>query len=342
MKCFLPRAVRKISLLAQKNFERKNMRIMEVKAPSLLGLGEAEYPTLKAGEVLIENHAAAVNRADLMQADGNYPPPPGWPAYPGLEVSGVIADANGSKRFKKGDKVCALLGGGGYGEYSAVPEGMVLPVPEGLSMEECAGLPEVWATVHLNFHHEAGMKKGDVVFIHAAASGLGLAAVQYAKMLGCKVIASSGSDEKVRCVREMGADISLNRKKDNIGEILDANAPDIVLDCAGGAGMGANFAKMNFWGRWIQVAALAGGESTISLDTVFRKRLRLIGSTLRSRTDELKSQILSEMQSLLWEKFSNGELKCNIHAIVPFEKANDAHGILRRNENTGKVILKIR
>lgn len=318
------------------------MRIMEIKGPALLGMGEAPMPVLKEGEVLIENYAAAVNRADLMQADGNYPPPPGWPVWPGLEVAGVIADANGSKRFKKGDKVCALLGGGGYAEYSAVPEGMVLPVPEGISMEECAGLPEVWATVHLNFCHEARMKEGDIVFIHAAASGLGLAAVQYAKMMGCKVIASSGSDEKAAFVKALGADISFNRKTVGAGGILDENPPDIVLDCAGGAGMGENFAKMNFWGRWIQVAALAGGETKISLDTVFRKRLRLIGSTLRSRTDELKSQILSEMESLLWPAFTKGEIKSVTHAIVPFENANDAHSILRRNENTGKVILKIK
>ena len=318
------------------------MRIIEIKGPGVLGIGEAPMPVLKAGEVLIENHAAAVNRADIMQADGNYPPPPEWPVWPGLEVSGVIADANGSKRFKKGDRVCALLGGGGYADFSAVPEGMVLPVPENLSMEECAGLPEVWATVHLNFCHEARMKAGDTVFIHAAASGLGLAAVQYAKKMGCKVIASAGSDEKVDFVKKLGADIAINRKTANTGEILDANPPDIVLDCAGGAGMGENFAKMNFWGRWIQVAALAGGETKISLDTVFRKRLRLIGSTLRSRTDELKSQILSEMEELLWGAFSRKELVSVTHAVVPFENANDAHGILRRNENTGKVILKIK
>ena len=178
-------------------------------------------PVRKANEVIIEVHAAALNRADLMQRAGEYPSPMGWPEWPGLEVSGIILEAPEGLRWKNGDKVCALLGGGGYAEKIAVPADMVLPVPDGLSMVDAAAIPEVFATAYLNFVLEAGMKAGDTVFIQAGASGLGIAAIQLVKSAGCKVITTVGSPAKAAFVKSIGADIVVNRKTDDLRKVLD-------------------------------------------------------------------------------------------------------------------------
>jgi len=217
------------------------MKVLNISSEKRLFIDEAPLPELKPGYVLIKVAAASVNRADVMQVDGTYPPPPEWPAWPGLEVSGEIARTCGDSKWHVGDKVCALLGGGGYAEYCAVPEGMVLSVPKNISMVEAASIPEVFSTVYLNFVHEAKIKAGDTIFVCAAASGLGLAAVQFAKHSGCRVIASAGSDDKVKFVRSLGADIAFNRKTTDMQSVLDENPPDIVLDCAGGSQMGTLF-----------------------------------------------------------------------------------------------------
>ncbi len=303
---------------------------------------KAADPVRKQDEVLIEVHATAVNRADLMQCDGEYPPPPGWPEWPGLEAAGIVVAAPAHSRFKPGDAVCALLGGGGYAEQVVVPEEMVLPNPPGLSMEEAAAVPEVFATAYLNFICEAKMKAGDTVFVQAGASGLGIAAIQMAKCLGCKVVTSVGSEEKATFVRSIGADVVVNHRTDDLGAALDANPPDIVLDCVGGADFGTNFEKMNLRGRWIQIASLGGGASSIRLDTVFRKNLRLIGSTLRSRTNDMKRDVLHALEREFWNRFGTGEIRPVIHAILPWEDAAEAHAILRRRENIGKVVLRVR
>lgn len=298
-------------------------------------------PVLKPGEILVKVAAAAVNRADLMQVDGNYPPPPDWPEWPGLEIAGEVVRTCPGSAFRPGDRVCALLGGGGYAEYCAVPETMVLACPENLTPAEAAGIPEVFSTVWLNFMLEAGMKGGETVFVQAGASGLGLAAIQVAKLYACRIVTTVGSEEKAAFVRSLGADVVVNRKTGDLGSALDENPPDIVLDCVGGPDMGKNFVKMAPWGRWIQVASLAGSVTEIPLDTVFRKRIRLIGSTLRSRTNAIKGRILHDLQSHLWPAFADGRLKSVIHAVFPLEQANGAHEILRRNANTGKVILTL-
>ena len=310
------------------------MNAMLIDAGGRLAKTVVPDPVRREGEVLIEVHAAAVNRADLMQCDGNYPPPPGWPEWPGLEVAGVVLETPDSSRFRPGDRVCALLGGGGYAEKIAVPEGMVLPAPDGLSMEEAAAVPEVFATSYLNFVIEAGMKAGDTVFVQAGASGLGIAAIQLAKCAGCRVVTTVGTPEKAAFVRALGTD--------DLGAALDANPPDIVLDCVGGSEFGALFTKMAMRGRWIQIAALGGARSEISLDTVFRKNLRLIGSTLRSRTNEMKREVLRSLEREYWPKFASGAIRPVIFRVLPLEEAAGAHGILRRRENIGKVVLRVR
>ncbi len=297
-------------------------------------------PVVKDGEVLIEIACAACNRADVLQRAGKYPPPEGWPDWMGLEVSGVIAETR-SEKFRVGDRVCALLGGGGYAERIAVNAGMVMPIPEGMTFEQAAAIPETFATAYLNLVLEAGMKKGDTVLIMAGASGLGTAAIQVAKAFGAKVLTTVGSDDKIPAVRALGADIVVNRKTGDLGKAMDENPVDICLDCAVGPDFGKNFLRMNRGGRWIIVSTLAGEESMLNLRGVMKKALRLIGSTLRSRTPEMKYFILAEMQKALWEKFAAGEIAPVIAAVLPITEAEKAHDLINGN-HTGKVVLKIR
>jgi len=297
-------------------------------------------PVRKDDEVLIRVAAAAVNRADLMQKAGCYASPPDWPPWCGLEAAGIVAEAPENSRFKKGDRVCALLGGGGYSELVAAPEGMVLPVPQNLSLVEAAALPEVWATAYLNIQLEAGgLKPGDIFFVQAGASGVGLAAIQLAKLMGAKVITTVGSGDKADFVRRLGADIAVDRRSGDLRKVLEEYNPSVALDCVGGPLMGDCFRNMAFGGRWIMIATLAGGETKIDLETVWRKRLKLVGSTLRSRTSQEKSRILHELETKLWPHFSSGRLVCRIHAQFPISEVEKAHALLQKNGNIGKVVL---
>ena len=300
-------------------------------------------PVRKADEVLIEVHAAAVNRADLMQKDGCYSSPPDWPQWCGLEVAGIVLEAPEDAEVKVGDKVCALVGGGGYSEKIAVPAGMVVPIPEGLSLVEAASIPEVWCTAYLNLVLEAGgMKPGDVFYMQAGASGVGLAVIQLAKTMGAKVITTIDSPEKAEFVKKLGADVVLDYRTDDVLAAIKANPPTVALDCIGGKLMGECFKEMVFGGRWIMIATMAGAETNINLETVWRKRIRLIGSTLRSRTSEEKCRIMQALKTQLWPLFSERKLISNIHAVFPITEVEAAHGVLRRAENTGKVVLTLR
>ncbi len=304
---------------------------------------EMPDPVCKAGEVVIEVHAAAVNRADLMQKDGCYASPPDWPQWCGLEVAGVILQTSENSAFTPGDRVCALVGGGGYSEKIAVPEGMVIPIPDEMSMIQAASIPEVWSTVYLNLKLEAGgMKKGDVFYMQAGASGVGLAAIQFAKSMGAEVITTIDSPEKADFVKKLGADYVLDYRTDDVRKVIEEHNPTVALDCIGGKLMGDCFKNMVFGGRWIMIATMAGAETTINLETVWRKRIRLIGSTLRSRTSEEKSRIMRALHDELLPLFVSGKLISNIHAVYPISEVEAAHGVLRRAENIGKVVLTMR
>ena len=304
---------------------------------------EVPDPIRKADEVLIEVYAAAVNRADLMQKDGCYASPEGWPQWCGLEVAGVILETPEKSAFRPGDRVCALVGGGGYSEKIAVPEGMVIPIPDGMSMVQAASIPEVWSTVYLNLKLEAGgMKPGDVFYMQAGASGVGLAAIQFAKTMGAEVITTIDSPEKAAFVKKLGADYVLDYRKEDVRPVIEAHPPTVALDCIGGRLMGECFKHMVFGGRWIMIATMGGSETVINLETVWRKRIRLIGSTLRSRTPEEKSRIMHALHDELLPLFSKGKLISNIHAVYPIQEVDAAHGILRRAKNIGKVVLTLR
>ncbi|NLF32391.1 MAG: NAD(P)H-quinone oxidoreductase [Planctomycetes bacterium] len=319
------------------------MRAIIVQADRSLDWLDVPDPVAKADEILVDVHAAALNRADLLQREGSYPPPPGWPEWMGLEVAGVVVQAPPGGRWKAGDRVCALLGGGGYAEKVAVPADMALPVPAGLSMAEAAAIPEAFATSYLNLCLEGGMKAGETVFIQAGASGLGMAAIQLAKALGAgKVVTTVSSEDKARFVRDLGADVVINRTEEDIAAVLKRHPVDVAMDCVAGRDLGPCLETMARGGRWIVIATLGGAMSELSINDFFRRGVRLIGSTLRSRTSDVKAAILAGLEERLWPAFSAGTIKVLIHATLPIVEADAAHAILQRQENLGKVVLTVR
>ncbi|MCF7853360.1 MAG: NAD(P)H-quinone oxidoreductase [Candidatus Pacebacteria bacterium] len=317
------------------------MRAIVVNENKELEWREVADPKPKDGEVIVDIHAAALNRADLMQRAGNYPPPVGWPEWMGLEAAGVISHAPKDSRWQIGDKVCALLGGGGYAEKVAVPEALVLPVPEGLSMVKAAALPEAFATSYLNLCMEGGLKAGDTVLIQAGASGLGMAAIQMVKTMGGKVVTTVGSDKKAEFVRTLGADVVVNRKTEDLGAVLDAHPVDIALDCIAGPDLGQHLSKMARGGRWIVIATLGGDHAELDINDFFRRGLKLIGSTLRSRPLEVKGRVLAELEARFWQRLSAGDIRPVIHASLPITQAEEAHAILENRQNIGKVVLTV-
>ena len=302
---------------------------------------EVPDPQPKHDEVLIDIRAAALNRADLLQREGNYPPPPGWPEWPGLEIAGVVRQAPAGSRFKPGDRVCALLGGGGYAQQVAVPQGMVLPVPGKLSFEEAACIPEVFATAWLNLCVEGGLQSGEWVFIQAGASGLGMAAIQIAKTLGASVVTTVGGAEKAAFARELGADVVINHHEQDAVEVLAKYPVNVALDCVAGPQLGKSLMTMARGGRWIIIATLGGPVTEINVNDFFRRGVKLIGSTLRSRSTEMKAEVLGALEEHLWPALAAGDIRIKMHAVLPITEAEAAHAILQRRENLGKVVLRV-
>ena len=312
-----------------------------------LSWSEVPNPVLKAGEVIIKVRAAAVNRADLLQREGNYPPPPGCPEWPGLEVAGEISEvAEDVSRWQVGDKVCALLGGGGYAEYVSVPAEMVFPMPKGLSYVEAAAIPEVYMTAYLNLFYVGGAKPGETLLMNAGASGLASAVIPMAKAFGLRVITTVLGEEKVREVAYLDADRVVDTTREDIAEVLreeEANGTpvNIAIDCLGGEVLGKCLKYVARGCRWIQIATLAGDVSEIDFRNIFVKNIRIIGSTLRSKTTEEKGKLLSELVEKTWCKFESGEMKLKIYKTFPIQNADDAHQTLYRGENVGKVVLTV-
>ena len=307
-------------------------------------------PILGEDDCLIKIEAAALNRADLMQREGDYPPPPGCPDWMGLEIAGTIVEiADGAKEksnWKIGDKVCALLGGGGYAEYAAVRYDMLMPVPKNCSMEEAAAIPEAFATAYLNLFVEGKMKEGDTLLIHAGASGLASVVIPMAKAFGIRVITSVLSEEKAKAIRHLHADVVIDTSRDTTQEVLKrelaaGHGVDAAIDCLGGAQMGECLPYLAHGARWIMIAALAGQKTEIDLKNIYVRNVRIVGSTLRSRAPEVKEQILSELVKNVYPKIEAGLVKPTIYQVLPIEKAEEAHKILQRGENVGKVVLTV-
>ena len=308
---------------------------------------EVDDPVIKEDEVLVKICAAALNRADLLQREGKYPSPKGCPPWMGLEIAGEIVEI-GKKvtTWRVGDKVCALLGGGGYAEYVAVKYDMLMPIPNGLTMEEASALPEAYATSYLNLFIEGHLEEGQTAFIPAGASGLASVAIPMAKAFGARVITSVLGDEIAEKIKPLGADVIINSTTQDVSEILkneEANGHPVNLsmDCLSGETLGKSLPYMARGGYWIVISTLAGIETNIQLRPLLTKGLHLVGSMLRNRTPEFKAHILSELVSKVWPKIESGEIKPSIYKILPITEAAEAHAILQRGENVGKVVLKL-
>lgn len=307
-------------------------------------------PVVGSEDVLVKICYAALNRADLMQRDGDYPPPAGCPEWMGLEISGIIEklgdEAAKKSGYKVGDKVMALLGGGGYAEYVSVKYDMLMPVPKGRTMAEAAAMPEAYATAYLNLFIEGGAKAGDTLLMHAGASGLASVVIPMAKAFGLRVITSVLSDEIAEKIKPLGADLIVNTTKQDIAEVLrgelEAGRPvDVAIDCLGGSFMGGCLPYLAHGARWIMIAALAGTKTEIDLKNIYVRNVRIIGSTLRSRTPEFKAELLAKLVSDVWPKVEAGYMKPSIYKILPITEAEAAHAILQRGENVGKVVLVV-
>ena len=307
-------------------------------------------PILSEDDCLIKIEAAALNRADLMQREGDYPPPPGSPEWMGLEIAGTIIEmAEGARKkssFKIGDRVCALLGGGGYAEYANVKYDMLMPIPKNCSIIEAAAIPEAFATAYLNLFIEGGLKEGDTLLMNAGASGLASVVIPMAKAFGARVITTVLTDEKAKDISHLGANVVVNTSRENIAEVLcrelEAGRPvDVAIDCLGGEIMGKCIHYLKHGARWIMIAALAGTKTEIDLKNIYVRNVRIIGSTLRSRTPEMKARILSELVEKVWPKVELGEVKPTIYKVLPIEEAEAAQDILYKGENVGKVVLTV-
>lgn len=324
------------------------MKAILVNNDKSLRWDEVPNPVLTEDEVLIKVEYAALNRADLMQREGDYPPPEGCPEWMGLEVSGEIVEmtegAKAKSNYKIGDKVCALLGGGGYAEYVSVKYDMCMPVPENCTMAEAAAIPEAFATAYLKLFFEGHAKAGDTLLMQAGASGLASVIIPMAKAFGLRVITTVISDPKN--IQHLGADLVVDTRVQNLPEILkkeeaEGRAIDIAIDCLGGQNLGDCLPYVKYGCRWIVIAALAGANTTIDLKNIYKKNIRIVGSTLRSRTPEMKAEILSKLVNEVWEKVANGDIKPTVYKVLPIIEAEEAHDILYRGENIGKVVLKV-
>lgn len=329
---------------------KKTMKAMLVGDNQELLWSDVDYPEMKSDEVIVKIQCAAVNRADLMQRAGDYPPPPGCPEWMGLEISGEIIEmgeeAKEKSNWKLGDKVCALLGGGGYAEYVAIKYDMMMPVPNGISMEEAAAMPEAFATAYLNLFHEGKIEEGNTLLMHAGASGLASVVIPMAKAFGVRVITTVLNEEKAKEIAHLNADIVVDTSKEDIKDVLKAQLDeghpvDVAIDCLGGKDMANCLPYVQRWGRWIMIATLAGDLTELNMKNLYVRNIRLIGSTLRARTPEFKAQILASLVRDIWPKVEAGEVRATVYKVLPMSKAEEAHDLLQSGTSAGKVVLCI-
>ena len=326
------------------------MKAVLVNEDRSLKWAEVPDPILGQMDCRIQIQAAALNRADLMQREGDYPPPPGCPPWMGLEVAGTIVEmgegAREASSWQTGDRVCALLGGGGYAQYVCARYDMLMPVPRGCSMEEAAALPEAFATAYLNLFLEGGMQAGDTVLITGGNSGLASVMIPLARAFGARVITTVRTPEKAARIAPLQAHrvivTSLESLEEALRQEAEAGHPvNVAIDCLGGETMGRCLPFLAHGARWIMIAALAGQRSEIDLKTIYVKNIRIIGSTLRSRTPAFKAELLKKLVKEVWPLVEAGRVRPTIHRILPITQAEAAQEILYRGENVGKVVLQV-
>lgn len=307
-------------------------------------------PVLGTEDVLIKIEASGINRADLMQREGNYPPPPGCPDWMGLEVAGTIVEigeeAAAKSVWKIGDKVCALLGGGGYAQYVTVKYDMCMPVPGNCTMEEAAALPEAFATAYLNLFLEGKAEAGNTILVTAGGSGLASVIIPLAKAFGMRVITTVRSDRKAEAIAHLGADLVVNTSKEDLCDVLkqqleEGHPVDVAIDCVGGTEMGKCLHYLKHGARWIMIAALAGTLTEIDLRNIYVRNVRIIGSTLRSRAPEVKAEILKRLAKDVWPLVEEGKVKPAIYRVLPITEAETAQELLYSSESIGKVVMTV-
>lgn len=324
------------------------MKAILVDPQKRLHWSEVPDPVVGEEDVLVRIEAAAVNRADLLQREGDYPPPPGCPEWMGLEIAGTIvevgAEAAAKSDWKVGDRVCALLGGGGYAQYANVRYDMLMPVPANCSMVEAAAMPEAFATAYLNLFLEGNIQPGDTLLITGGNSGLASVTIPLAKAFGIRVITTVRGSAKAEAIRHLHADIVVDTSKEDLAEVLrqqlEAGTPvAVAMDCVGGEDVGKYLHYLKHGARWIMIAALAGRKTEIDLKNIYVRNVRLIGSTLRSRTPAVKARILAELVEKVWPKVETGEVRPTIFRVLPITQAEEAHDLLYRSQSAGKVVL---
>jgi NADPH2:quinone reductase len=318
--------------------------ISEPGGPDVLKPQQIAVPEPKDSEILIRVAAAGVNRPDMLQRQGGYPPPPGAPSTPGLEVAGIVV-AKGSlvKRYKEGDAVTALVPGGGYAEYCVAAEDNALPVPEGLSMIEAGAIPETFFTVWTNVFERAGLRSSERLLVHGGSSGIGTTAIMLAHQLGSRVFATAGSDDKCRACEALGAERGINYRDEDfvavVKELTDGKGVNVILDMVGGDYVGGNLAVAAMHGRIVNIAFLKGSKVEVDLLPIMVKRLTLTGSTLRPRSVAEKAEIARSLEARVWPLLAAGKIRPQIYKIFPLSQAAEAHRLMESSAHVGKIVL---
>jgi putative PIG3 family NAD(P)H quinone oxidoreductase len=325
------------------------MRAIQVVNPGqgyTLSVAEIAKPNPASGEVLIKVAAAGLNRADLAQAMGFYPPPPGAPATLGLEVSGVVeALGDGVHSLEVGDEVCALLGGGGYAEYAAVSEKCVLPLPKGVRLVDAAALPEVHFTVWTNLIDTARLKPGESILIHGGSSGIGTAAIQLCAARGHEVYATAGSVEKCAAITKLGATRAINYREEDFVDVVktetNGRGVDVILDMVGGEYIQRNMSAAALWGRIVNIAYQSGMQASVNFAPMLMKRLSLLATTLRARSNDEKGAIRDALLREVWPLIEAGRIKPVVDRTFPLAEAGAAHARMAKSDHIGKILLTL-
>ena len=326
------------------------MRAIEISAPGgpeVLRVTQRPVPTPAANEVLIEVAAAGVNRPDVLQRKGGYPPPPGASDIPGLEVAGtIVATGAGANTWKIGDRVCALVTGGGYAEYVAAPAPQCLPIPRGLTLVEAAGLPETFFTVWVNVFERAGLKGSETLLVQGGSSGIGVTAIQMARAFGHRVFVTAGSAEKCTACEKLGASRAINYRTEDfvavVKELTGGKGVDVILDMVGGDYVPRELACLADDGRLSLIAFLGGTRATIDMTDILRRRLTITGSTLRARLVEVKGAIAQSLKQKVWPLIEAGRIKPVIYRTFRLEEASAAHALMESSAHVGKIILEVK
>ena len=312
--------------------------------PEVLRLEEVPDPVPGPGEVLVAVAAAGLNRADVLQRQGHYPPPPGSPPYPGMECSGRIIELGPEVTgWQVGDEVCALLGGGAYAEKVAVPQGQLLPVPHGVSLVDAAALPEATCTIQGTVYQMAHLAAGETFLVHGGAGGIGTFAIQIANAEGCTVACTAGSPEKLARCRELGADLAISyRDEDFTAAVLEFtgwHGADVILDIMGASYLARNLDALATWGRLVGIATRGGSRAEVDLGLLMLKRATIVAATLRTRTVAEKAEVVAATLEHIWPLISAGKVIPVIHAVLPMSEAAEAHRILDDGSHIGKILL---